>query len=253
MFYLLVFTWIFSTLTVTAPVYADTTTGLIAWWKFEEGVGSSVIDSSGHGNGGTLQNAPSWVNWKLGNAVSLDGVNQYMTIPNSLLQANTVLTVSAWFKTASNGVIISYQNAAYSAGPGNFVPVIYVGTDGKLRAEVWYSGGVNPITTSASVADSKWHQVVLTANVSTQTMYLDGASVGTANGAINNLDMSVNHIGTGYANTWPMANAGWNFFNGSLDDVRIYNRALTAQDVYSLFLGGSRMVNGRFNQLNIKN
>ena len=92
------------------------------------------------------------------------------------------------------GVLFGYQDATYPAYPSNSVPALYVGTDGLLRGEFW-NGSIDPITTSTAVNDGQWHYVALVANGDSQSLYLDGALVGTLAGTINQLDMTANQVG----------------------------------------------------------
>jgi hypothetical protein len=77
-----------------------------------------------------------------------------------------------------------------------------------------------------------WHHVALTSTGTLQTLYLDGDSVGTLSGTVNNLDMTYNQIGYGWTLGWPYAGtSGWSSFPGSIDDVAITNTALSAASV----------------------
>src|SRR5665213_2140916 len=84
--------------------HADITTGLVGWWKFDEGSGSTAIDSSGNGFNGTERTSPTYVVGKIGPyALSLNGTNQNVT--TSYVQTGiTQYTIAAWVKmTASSG------------------------------------------------------------------------------------------------------------------------------------------------------
>ena len=97
-------------------------------------------------------------------AASLSGSSSYVQLPGNLVASSSYQSIALWFKTSSSGVLFSYSDAALSAGTvnNNYTPSLYVGTDGKLNGEFWYSGGCTPITSTAAVNDGKWHFVVLT-------------------------------------------------------------------------------------------
>lgn len=204
--------------------------GLVGYWKFAEGAGTAAYDSSGNGNNGTLHNGLAWVDGKYDKALSFNGVDNYVEITENLIKNNVTLSISAWFETASHGVIIGYQDTEYPAVPGYYVPIIYVGADGKLRGEFW-TGVNSPITTTFNVNDGNWHYAALVGNTNTQSLYVDGNLVGTLSGTINHLDMSKNYIGVSYWDRWPSSSGNWGFFNGKIDEVRIYHRALSQQEV----------------------
>lgn len=178
-----------------------------------------------------------------GNAFRFDGASGKVGIPDNLIKNNVVITISAWFKTTTDGVIIGYQNTILPTGPSAWVPAIYVGTDGKLRGEL-YQGSISPIISiddpntaidESIVTDGNWHHVALVANVDTQTLYLDGVAQGTLSGTINYMDMSFNQIGSGKTDFYPGGRAILeHFFNGELDDVRIYTTALTQDQIVDL-------------------
>jgi len=214
--------------------------GLVGLWSFNgpDMSGTTAYDRSGNANNGTLTNGPTPTIGKVGQALSFDGSSGYVNLPNSMIQPYTTVSASGWFKTSGDGVILGYQNTALSGAPSAYVPILYVGLDGKLRGEFWM-GAVASITTVGSVNDNTWHHVVLVGNVNTQSMYLDGVLVGTLLGGINHLSMINNQIGVGYGGGgWLGTSGGWFYFNGSIDEVRLYNRALSPNEVKQLYLLG---------------
>ena len=74
-----------------------------------------------------------------------------------------------------------------------------------------------------TVNDGQWHHVALTAAVDTQSLYLDGACIGSLSGTIGQYDMVKNQIGNGYANSYLTGVNGWAEFNGVIDETRISN------------------------------
>ncbi|HEY3319275.1 MAG TPA: MBG domain-containing protein [Planctomycetota bacterium] len=210
-------------------------TGLVARWMFDEGSGTTAADCSGNGNNGTLQNGTTWSTGMLGGAVSFDGSNDLITIPDNLIRNYNVITIAMWFKTTGCGALIGHQNDVYPTNCSTYIPVIYVGSDGKLRAELSVNA-VTPIVSTVTVNNGSWHHVALTGNVNTQTLYLDGQPVGTLSGTIDHANMSKNQIGMGRAGGWwPGLGSSWAPFQGSIDDARIYSRVLSQAEIQALY------------------
>ncbi|NUW43297.1 RHS repeat-associated core domain-containing protein [Nonomuraea rhodomycinica] len=145
------------------------------------------------------------------------------------------LAVEAWFKTTGSGTVIGYQNftGTFSGGPSAFTPVVYVGTDGKLRGQ-FYTGTPAPITSATPVNDGIWHHVVLSGAEDTQALFLDGQSVGTLAGKITHVDQWATRIGSGYGSSaWPATTSTMAVFPfaGDIDEVAVYGKPLGAKVV----------------------
>ncbi|MBO0822379.1 MAG: AHH domain-containing protein [Actinobacteria bacterium] len=150
--------------------------------------------------------------------------------PSALTELGPFLSLEAWFKTTSDGVIVGYQDQPITGTPVKWTPALYVGTDGKLRAEFWH-GQATPITSAAAVSDGRWHQALLSSNGSTQSLYLDGHLIGTVAGTIVDDAMDYTVIGDGFTSSgWPAAtSANQNFgFTGDIADVAVYDTPLGA-------------------------
>ena len=114
-------------------------------------------------------------------SASFDGSSSVMTLPKSVVEdAGSYLAVEMWFKTSGTGPLLEYQSKPQgsSTTPSFYRPELYVGADGKLRGE-FADNHVQPITTAQAVNDGSWHYAALTGEGSLQTLYLDGAKVGT--------------------------------------------------------------------------
>src|SRR5207245_1583234 len=107
------------------------------------------------------------------------------------------------------------------------------GTDGKLRGEAW-TGGAPPIASSGRVDDGNWHHVVLSAAVTTQSLYLDGSLVGSLAGTIDHVDMTKYYLGGGTgAPAWPATTSSKAPFPfiGQLDEAAVYGHPLSQAQV----------------------
>jgi hypothetical protein len=163
--------------------------------------------------------------------LQFDGSN-YVRLPDDLIHSlQNAETIEAWFQTSSGGVILGYQTAASPGYPGSdWVPALYVGSDGKL-----YGGfaGWGQINTDSSVADGRWHHAVLAVDsgAGTLSLYLDGQLVSTLSGSLSDFPGTINQVGTGYTDGWPDASGCWYGFKGQIDAVRIWSVVRSASEV----------------------
>ncbi|MGM1061297.1 LamG-like jellyroll fold domain-containing protein [Saccharothrix sp. Mg75] len=160
----------------------------------------------------------------------------YLKLPNNAIGTKAALTAELWFKTGSTagGVLLGTSSTAQppATPSGPSMPILYVGTDGKLHGHFWNSN-VTGIVTPTAVNDDKWHHVVLSANVDRQTLYLDGSVVGTQTGQITQSN-PLTWVGAGPVNNaaWPARPADdWGRFTGQISEVAIYDRPLSTATV----------------------
>ena len=202
---------------------------------------TTFADSSGASNNATCTTCPTAGGAsKFATGATFNGTTQFLQLPSGVLAASTTQTYSAWFKTTASGAIFGESFGSYpTALGGSYTPVLYVGTDGKLRGQI-YNGSVSPLTSALAVNDGKWHHAALTTGTNTQSLYLDGLLVGSMAGAPTHTaggnTMNVNYVGTAYAGgSWPLTNSSWFFFNGSLDEVALWNRTLSTAEIQALY------------------
>ncbi|MEU6642708.1 DNRLRE domain-containing protein [Saccharomonospora sp. NPDC046836] len=192
------------------------------FWGNIDGTASDVA----FGQPGPLTGSPT-------TAAGFDGSSSYVQVPDDLVRNSAYASVELWFKTTTAGVLFSTSNyLPGAANPGGSMPVLYVGTDGKLHGHFWNSQ-VTGIVSPNAVNDDQWHHVVLSAAYDTQTLYLDGAAVGTQSGTLVNID-PYNFIGVGAVNdrAWPAKPAGtWSYFTGQIAEAAFYQHPLGASVV----------------------
>ena len=207
--------------------------GLVGYWSFNEGVGTNLGDFSGNRNDGTLVNTPTWVTGKFSKALSFVAASsQYVTVPDSSsLQVNTDMTVSAWVNFSSLGtdrVIIGqydYPNSDRSWA------LYYQNSGAKITFKTSQDGSVAAEKSFSFSTINQWVHITVVYSGGTATLYLNGASQGS--GAVSaSLKDSAGPIliGASGNNTTRVA-----YMNGSIDDVRLYNRALTAGEIAALY------------------
>ncbi|MFE2064059.1 LamG-like jellyroll fold domain-containing protein [Streptomyces sp. NPDC059467] len=163
-------------------------------------------------------------------SASFDGSDSVVELPADSLKTAAFPTIELWFKTsAAPGVLVGFQNAELGEKPTQWRPVLNIDGDGKLRGEFYLTGNpaATPIVSSKAVTDGKWHHVVLSAAVNTQTLYLDGAKVGTLDGVLTEQSQGYAYLGAGYtSSSWNGLAAGERRFTGQMDEVAFYDHTL---------------------------
>jgi len=215
--------------------------GLMSWWPANE----NAVDIVG-GNSGVLQGGASYTNCAVGQGFAFGGSNPSLSLPRNFFpfpvsgSTNQPFTFEVWFQTTSGGVIFGQQNGPAYGSVTAYVPGLYVGTDGRLRAEIFWSGTGNPMSSTSTVTNGFFHHTALSYNGTNGILYLDGVSVAT------NTQMQVAYapayyyqFGTGYTPNWPAGNGGWYPFGGLVAGPALFNRALSADEIQSIYDSGS--------------
>jgi len=197
------------------------------------GTGTAWTDLSGNANNGTLVNGPTFDSANGGSLV-FDGVNNYASTPLNL-GGYTTFTIAAWIKTTvvSKDIIATY-------GVTNIFE-LWISTSNKVALYVYATGGATSYRTSvASITTGSWIYCVGVYDGSTPTlnMYINGVL---SNGGLTGTIPA--SVATG-ASTVVIGNAttGSYYFNGSMGQVSIYNRALSAAEVATNF----ELLRGRY-------
>ncbi|MEU9866167.1 LamG-like jellyroll fold domain-containing protein, partial [Streptomyces sp. NPDC047971] len=210
------------------------------YWRLDDTQGAAQAANELHTGFGTYNNVTQGVTGPFGagdaTAAQFDGTNSYVEVPHDVWHNKPDRSVELWFKTAEPGVIMSDQARALDdpAGVGGaYSDVLYVGADGKLRGHWWSStcNAGNTLGSTASVTDDVWHHAVISATGTTQTLYLDGVKQGTCTGAANSQATSRTFLGAGFATNWYSSPGAVSYFTGSIADVSVYSKGLTAADV----------------------
>src|SRR3954469_4028237 len=198
--------------------------GLVGYWAFNETSGTVATDSSGNGNTGAIINATR-VSGQSGNALSFNGTSAYVDIANSgSLNFAGPITLAAWIRPVSSA---GYQNIlahGYSAAPVNEVVLRIL--DGQYQVGA-YNGTAAPSLSAPMPAGDvgAWVHLGATFNGTTWTLYRNGVAIGSNSAGTPNVTVNAN---------WAIGargGGGERFFNGAIDDARIYNRALSATEM----------------------
>ena len=121
-----------------------------------------------------------------------------------------------------------------------YVPAIYVGTDGKLHVEMFWTGGISQIVTTEPVWDAVYHHLAVTFDSTNETAYLDGQPIGNLPWSQSGYASTYAYeLGVGDCGGWPSINGGRAYFSGQIDAPALYNRALAATEVAAIYAAGS--------------
>lgn len=218
--------------------------GLVGWWTFDgNNMIRNVADSSGTGNNGTITNGTSTSAGAIGQAESFNGSNQSILFLSNSAYDTPAGSWSFWIKSAgiwgtSSGTDSQHRAALMDrddiTGDANGI-IVHLSQTGTIHAVA--SNGSGPVVNLSAngLTDNKWHLVTFVFGQSSgaiDALYID--AVQAASGA-NSASWSFSSQGVllGRQNS-----SFWDFFGGSLDDVRIYNRALSATEVAQLYQFG---------------
>jgi hypothetical protein len=219
-----------TTITVTvAAAGGPPTNGLVAHWGFNEGSGTTANDSSGNGRTATLVNNPSWVAGKVGpHALGFNGGSQYVNAAPSGSLSGT-FTVMGWANPSNTNPM----DIVGTRGPGEYSFDMKFANGNLIHGDI--GNGSSWITTSADASFSyttgTWYHVAYVVTPTGYSIYVNGVLVGSGTyGTSTPLLYDSNHpIKIG------QYGGGSEYFNGMIDEVRIYNRALNAAEIAACF------------------
>ena len=205
---------------------SPTDAGLVGFWNFNEGVGTTVNDSSEFDNNGYFTSGtPNWTQGKYGNALLFNGTpNGVVTVPYSgSLYLNDSFTIGAWVMPLSVGDnrVIEHYTA------GNPMGVILRQAPSPDLGKWQVASSMTNLWSNTQIQQNIWQYIVVTYDGSNMKFYVDG-----------NLDSLVLASGGLYDGGDPWIIGGTlndpgapNSYNGAIDEVRIYNIALTQEEI----------------------
>ena len=210
--------------TALSPIYNNS--GLVGYWDFEEGNGTTTADKSGNGSTGTLTNGPTWVDGKVGSYAIDFNAGDDNVIFSSDPVGTTAITVVAWMYAdtlgdANYGQIMNNGKLGFAVRPGNrtygyndgyTIYLVLPGYNNTFSLDQW--------ALVAYIRDSAGTNCGL---------YVDGAATGPLdqNGGVPEVGSTSLYVGNGATFS--------NGFDGVLDDVRIYNRVLSESEMLAIY------------------
>ena len=238
----------------TTSASTTLTSGLVGYWKLDENIagtctgGKDACDSSGNGNHGTWVGTPSVmgsvpvppIQFSDPESLTFNGSSQYVSLSTSAMGAGTTYSVCSWFKVA--GASAGGTNTVYSerAGSGATTPItgqLYLPSNNIGFIVRDNAGNTALAQGSTALTVGQWYHSCGVRNGNNTYVYLNGSLVGSGSGTLGAIT-NINYIIGG-----ERSNITQDLFNGSLDDVRVYNRALSATEVLALATGFN---NGQF-------
>jgi hypothetical protein len=216
-------------------------TGLIAYYPMDTLSGTTVSDATGRGHDGTCNPCPTTTTGKIGGAYSFDG-SDVVTIPvptiANELNTTSAFTAAFWVSfttlpTDTGSEATEYAcpiNKPYGTADSDSWQLCYAGTMAQWFYGTQGNSSFNGIYTSgATIATTTWYHFALTWDGSTKALWIDGTSAGSSSFSGIEFDTNALMFGADTLDTAPSA-----MFTGKLDDVRIYNRALSSTEIATL-------------------
>ncbi len=212
----------------------------LAYWRLGEASGTAAGDAVDVNEGklnGTYHNVTLGSAGPLAGskAATFNGTSSYVSIPSSAGATPSYVTASLWFKTTQAGGVLFYYgdkpltDSDPVAHTKYNTPALYIGSNGKLHGCFAMAGGCyTPIQSSGTVTNGAWHQAVLTGAGNTQSMYLDGALVGSMSGEILDWNQPYVTFGAGVdTHGWPdMPADTLGHFNGQIAEASLFTQPL---------------------------
>ncbi len=228
------------TLIIAPAASARSTTGLVGWWEAE----GDASDSAGS-NDATLLNGAGFGPGQVGQAFTFDGTDDYGLIPDSPSLKPPQLTVELWFRPDTN------LTAASEMTP--FVTTLAEGQDACCNVrgyDVWYTFGLIAfglpradglriiVAEATEFTAGEWHHVAGTYDGSSQKLYLDGVLVDSGGLGAAGIAYGPAPIQLARADHSGIAGGFTHRFDGSIDELAVYDRALSEQEIEELVNGG---------------
>ncbi len=221
---------VFAVSVVGNPVVHAGDPTLVGWWKLDEGTGTTARDISGYGNDGTFGGDPQWVAGRFGKALEFDGSDDFLDCGNDPSLDLTLWTIAFWLNAAQNkdynGFVIKGLDAAENYEVLGFA-------DGSFHFPITMTGGARTYVNSVTgvIVAGEWaHYAYLYDSTDGRRLYKNG-----------DLVFDDSESGTPQASTDPLTIGNEQpmsrFVDGIMDDVRIYSRVLTLDELADVMLG----------------
>ncbi|HLD55039.1 MAG TPA: LamG-like jellyroll fold domain-containing protein [Candidatus Nanoarchaeia archaeon] len=232
--------------------FVDWNNSLVGWWRMDAYNSTGIYDNSSYGNfavfdGVSASNITTGIR---GKGIEFDGSNDYVSInPTDNLILNQGGTISSWIKIAKLGS--SYSNTIFMKGDSAGWADLHIelfeltGTDQiclSLSNGSSYLGASCP--KSSTLLENTWYHIAASWNSTTKCVFTNGLQSECVQSTImpeNTLTNTVIQLGMTYNSNYP--------FNGSIDDVMIFNRALSTQEIQALYNAGSYRLYNNFTNL----
>ncbi len=212
--------------------------GLVALYHFDETSGTVAADSSGNGYAATMENGATFVPGIRGNAAALNvasdaasnSADQYVSLPPGIVAGLTTFSISLWF----NLNVAGFGYRLFDFGTGTTTYMFATPNGYALRYDITTQGvnGEEGVDPGSFLPVSSWQHLAVTQDGTTVTLYLNGAQIA-QNTAVA---LNPSNLGSTTQNWIGRSQyAGDSYLDGEIDEFRIYDRALRADEVLELY------------------
>jgi hypothetical protein len=219
--------------TYDTSAHIDFNNSLVGWWRFEDG----GVDSSSYGNDGTVSGAVVDYAGKRGKALEFDGVDDYVDMgTGDSLDITGDITMEAWVKIEGKGDFLKIASKNNDTGIGQAYSLQFDGSADNLFQFVVHDGsGYHIVTDSEIPSINQWYHVVGLYNGTDLNIYVDGVLKNTIKETFTITSTSAPfYVGARYSESVGQKL----FWNGSIDEVKVWNRVLSAGEVNASFNNG---------------
>ena len=209
--------------------------GLVGYWDFHEGSGLVAADKTVNGNNGILSSGVQWTTGQSGSGVRFDSVNDYVKVTTRTgLNFNGDFSVAMWINPSdwksneqlfSNGLVRISHRGDWAGDNVYFLEKIK--STASPGDSAW--GGWAGVKTLQPLNENNWHSIIGVKSGNTMTIYLDGVKSSQVD-VLSGYTTDTSTLGDLY-----IGGDGKTNFNGMIDDVRLWNRALTATEVKNAY------------------
>ena len=212
--------------------------GLVAYWKFDEGSGTKLLDASGNGNDGVIHGAV-WSEGVSGKALKFDGVDDYVVVPKSatLNKPDKQITVTAWVKTPLQGRYTILSRWLYEGTADRSILLEVKGKGAVASFAISPEGSASSwcYSPKQSIQKGKWVHLAAVFDGDSKTMkiYINGKLSVVKSDAPYKVHQAKGDL---YIGIWRWGKDKWDCaFKGQIDEVRIYSKALSADEILKIY------------------
>lgn len=202
--------------------------GLVGYWNFDEGTGSTAYDFSGNNNDGKI-NGASWTTGIKRNALSFDGNNDYISVPNSAslnFHDTNRFSISLWVKRNDNPETSkSLISNGHKTPPNGYQ--LTISANNQISINIGDGNNRYNCVSNQKITDFNWHHLVAVWDGEYLSIYI--------NGLLDNSTYVGTKLITDDSKNLEICNHYSNFFNGILDEIRIYERVLDYNEIKNLY------------------
>ena len=197
---------------------------------FDDGSGATAADTSGNGFPGTLVGGPTWTTGELGGAVDLNGSSEYVSLPTGVVDGLSDFTVATWVDMTSESQWMRIFD--FGTGTTDYMFLTADGGSNAVRFAITTGGNTQEqqINGTAALPVGAWTYVAVTLTGGVGTLYINGVQVG------QNASMTLTPSSLGATTQNYIGKSQFNdpYLKGLVDDFRVYSRALSATEIYTL-------------------